>query len=144
MTGHAHSHPHASAPPTALSPARRRVLDVLAAARRPLGAYEMIDRVAEATGKRPAPISVYRALDWLVENGHGHRLASRNAFLACGHAHAATEPVVFLICDTCGLVKEATSAEIATSLDQVAVGAGFHPRSRVIELAGECALCAAV
>ncbi len=140
MTGHVHSHSDATA--ATLSPARRRVLDVLAAARRPLGAYEMIDRVAEVTGKRPAPISVYRALDWLVENGHVHRLASRNAFLACGHAHAASEPVVFLICDTCGTVKEATSDETRVALDHVAGGAGFRPRSRVIELAGECARCA--
>jgi len=68
-----------------LTPGRRRILEILASEGRPLGAYEMIDRVAEATGKRPAPISIYRALDFLLENGLIHRLASRNAFLACGH-----------------------------------------------------------
>jgi Fur family zinc uptake transcriptional regulator len=141
MSVHAHhDHQHA-APAAELTPGRRRILDVLAAAGRPLGAYEMIDRLAAATGKRPAPISIYRALDFLVDNGLVHRLASRNAFLACGHGHAASEPVVFLICDTCGEVKEATSAEIRTSLDGVASEAGFSARSRVIELAGECARC---
>ena len=38
-----------------LTPGRRRILEILAREGRPLGAYEMIDRVAQATGKRPAP-----------------------------------------------------------------------------------------
>jgi Fur family zinc uptake transcriptional regulator len=142
MTGHKHHDHQHDAPAAELTPGRRRILDVLAQAGRPLGAYEMIDRLAAATGKRPAPISIYRALDFLVDNGFVHRLASRNAFLACGHGHAASEPVVFLICDTCGEVKEVTSSDIRASLDGVASEAGFRARSRVIELAGECARCA--
>src|SRR5664279_4388117 len=75
-----------------LTPGRRRILEILAREGRPLGAYELIDRVANETGKRPAPISIYRALDFLLENSLIHRLASRNAYLACGHGHAAREP----------------------------------------------------
>ena len=127
----------------ALTPSRQRVLDELCAAARPVGAYEMIDRLAAATGKRPAPISVYRALDFLVENGLVHRLASRNAFLACGHGHDARDPVVFLICDACGGVTEETSAGISNGLAALARGAGFASRAHVIELAGRCAKCKA-
>jgi Fur family zinc uptake transcriptional regulator len=79
-----------------LTPQRRQVLALLASGHRPLGAYEIMDRLAEQ-GPRPAPISVYRALDFLMENGLVHRLASRNAFLACVQYHAASENVVFLI-----------------------------------------------
>ncbi len=49
-----------------LTPGRRRILEILASEGRPLGAYEMIDRVAESTGKRPAPISIYRELKTAV------------------------------------------------------------------------------
>ena len=45
-----------------LTPMRRKVLEVLAASHKPLGAYEIIDAVAKA-GPRPAPITIYRALD---------------------------------------------------------------------------------
>ncbi len=124
-----------------LTPARRRVLDELCAAGSPLGAYDMIDRLAAGTGKRPAPISVYRALDFLVEKGLVHRLASRNAFMACEHGHGAHEPAIFLICDACGAVTEATSSAAAESLRGVAQSAGFMPRAQVIELAGLCARC---
>jgi len=75
----------------------------------------MIDMMRDAKGKRPAPISVYRALGYLLDNGLAHRLASQNAFIVCGHAHGAEEPVVFLICEQCGEVKEATSPGLAAN-----------------------------
>lgn len=126
----------------ALTPGRRRILEILASEGRPLGAYEMIDRVAEATGKRPAPISIYRALDFLLENSLIHRLASRNAYLACGHGHAAEEPIVFLICEACGDVVEVTSADLRDSLADLARQVEFSPRTAVMELAGMCRACA--
>jgi Fur family transcriptional regulator, zinc uptake regulator len=126
-----------------LTPGRRRILEILAREGRPLGAYEMIDRVAQATGKRPAPISIYRALDFLLENSLIHRLASRNAYLACGHGHAAQEPIVFLICEVCGEVLEATSAAMRGALGELAAEAKFSPRAQIMEVAGRCRTCAA-
>lgn len=125
-----------------MTPGRRRVLEILAREGRPLGAYELIERVAEATGKRPAPISIYRALDFLLENNLVHRLASCNAFLACGHGHGAEEPIVFLICETCGDVVEATSEAMGVSLAELAAKAHFSPRAQVMEIAGSCQTCA--
>ena len=125
-----------------LTHSRQRILDELCAAARPVGAYEMIDILAERTGKRPAPISVYRALDFLVDNGLVHRLASRNAFLACAHGHGEREAVVFLICDRCGSVEEAVSDGVNAGLAEAAAQSGFVTRSRVIELAGVCGKCA--
>jgi Fur family transcriptional regulator, zinc uptake regulator len=126
-----------------LTSGRRRILEILAREGRPLGAYEMIDRVAQATGKRPAPISIYRALDFLLENSLIHRLASRNAYLACGHGHAAQEPIVFLICEVCGEVVETTSAAMRGALGELAADAKFLPRAQIMEVAGRCRTCAA-
>jgi Fur family zinc uptake transcriptional regulator len=125
-----------------LTPARRAALDILAKANRPIGAYEMIDLLAEENGKRPAPISVYRALGYLLDQGLAHRLASRNAFVACGHAHEAGEPVIFLICEDCGEVQEATSPALTRELAGLSQAVGFQPRTRVVEIAGRCARCA--
>ena len=63
------------------TPIRRQVLQALLSSHRPLGAYEVIDELAKSM-PRPAPITVYRALDFLMENGLVHRIESRNAFLA--------------------------------------------------------------
>ena len=69
-----------------LTPIRRRVLEALLASHQPLGAYELIDRLA-VRGARPAPITIYRALDFLREQGLVHRIESRNAFIACVQNH---------------------------------------------------------
>src|SRR3954471_22140635 len=84
------------------TPIRRQVLQALLSSHRPLGAYEVIDEMAKSM-PRPAPITVYRALDFLMQNGLVHRIESRNAFLACAHDHDAAAMVAFLICDACGL-----------------------------------------
>jgi Fur family transcriptional regulator, zinc uptake regulator len=124
-----------------LTPIRRQVLETLAGSHKTLGAYEIMDRMA-AHGPRPAPITVYRALDFLLENGLVHRIESRNAFLACiGEHHAATGTTVFLICERCGAVGEASSAAVAETLQAAARAAGFTPKARIIEVTGICAHC---
>src|SRR6201992_2964713 len=80
-----------------LTPIRRCVLQALLPSHRPLGAYEIIDELAKAM-PRPAPITVYRALDFLMTNGLVHRIESRKRRLACAHDHDAAAAVAFLIC----------------------------------------------
>lgn len=119
---------------------RRSVLETLLSEHRPLGAYEIIERLAQKQAP-PAPITVYRALDFLLENALAHRIASRNAFLGCVHNHAASEAVIFLICERCGAVGEAPAAGVHRSLDVAAAAAGFVPKQPVIEVSGLCAHC---
>jgi Fur family transcriptional regulator, zinc uptake regulator len=129
-----------------LTPIRRKVLGALLASHKPLGAYEIIDRLAPKGargGTRPAPITAYRALEFLRENGLVHRIESRNAFIACVHNHAAGALVVFLICERCGAVGEASSAEVTSTLTSAARAAGFTPKSPVIEISGICTHCRA-
>jgi Fur family zinc uptake transcriptional regulator len=123
-----------------LTPIRRDVLATLLASHQPLGAYEIIERQAPK-GQRPAPITVYRALEFLRENGLVHRIESRNAFVACVHTHAAADLVVFLICERCGAVGEASSVVVAATLKSAARAAGFAPKSPVIEITGICKHC---
>ncbi len=125
-----------------LTPIRRSVLEALLASHQPLGAYELIDRLA-ARGGRPAPITIYRALDFLREQGLVHRIESRNAFIACGHNHGSGDPVVFLICERCGAVGEAASAAVADTIRSASRAAGFTPKTPVIEISGICAHCKA-
>ena len=122
------------------TPIRRHVLQALLSSHRPLGAYEVIDELAKSM-PRPAPITVYRALDFLMENGLVHRIESRNAYLACAHDHDAAAMVAFLICDTCGSVGEIPAAPVAQSLNAAARASGFAPKLSVVEITGVCAHC---
>lgn len=127
-----------------LTAIRRSVLVALAADHAPAGAYEVIERLSAGGGRPPAPITVYRALDFLLAHGLAHRIESRNAYVACSHDHEAhtDEPVVFLICEDCGAVGEAGSSAFAGALDELAHASGFTPRAPVIEVAGRCSHCA--
>lgn len=122
------------------TPMRRHVLQALLASHRPLGAYEIIDALAQHV-TRPAPITVYRALDFLMENGLVHRIESRNAFLACAHDHDAGAMVAFLICEKCSSVGEVPANRVAQSLNEAARGIGFAPKLSVVEITGLCAHC---
>jgi len=122
-----------------LTPIRRHVLEALLASHRPLGAYEIIERLADDA--RPAPITVYRALDFLRDNGLVHRIESRNAFVAGVHNHGGADLVVFLICERCGAVGEAPGGGVAEALKTSSRAAGFAPKSPVIEIAGICSHC---
>lgn len=122
-----------------LTPIRRQVLEALLASHKPLGAYEIIERLAHDT--RPAPITVYRALDFLRDNRLVHRIESHNAFVACVHSHVGDDPVVFLICESCGMVGEAPGGAVADALKAASRNAGFTPKSPLIEIAGICSHC---
>jgi Fur family transcriptional regulator, zinc uptake regulator len=122
---------------------RRQVLEALLSSHKPLGAYEVIDQLAKSM-PRPAPITVYRALDFLMDNGLVHRIESRNAFLACAHDHDSAAMVAFLICERCGSVGEIAAAPMAQSLSAAARATGFAARMSVVEIAGVCAHCQTV
>jgi Fur family zinc uptake transcriptional regulator len=119
---------------------RRDVLAAVAAEHKPLGAYDIAERMS-APGRRVAAVSVYRALDFLTEQGFVHRISSRNAFVSCGHEHGAGAGLVFLICRTCGGIDEMTAPAVESALDQTLAGAGFTPTSRILEVEGECGAC---
>jgi Fur family zinc uptake transcriptional regulator len=100
----------------------------------------VIDELSKSM-PRPAPITIYRALDFLMANGLVHRIESRNAYLACAHDHDAASLVAFLICERCGSVGEIPAASVAQSLSAAARASGFAPRLSVVEITGTCAHC---
>ena len=122
------------------TPIRRQVLEALLSSHRPLGAYDVIEELAKRVA-RPAPITVYRALDFLMEQGLVHRIESRNAFLACAHNHDVASSVAFLICDRCGAVGEIAAASVTQPLIEGARASGFSPKMTVVEMTGTCANC---
>ena len=122
-----------------LTPLRRRVLRSVAENHRATGAYDLIDRLAES-GPRPAPISIYRALDFLVGLGLVHKIECRNAFVACCHGEHEGNAVL-MICDGCGVVCELDAGDELAQLASRARQHGFAPRHTITELTGACAAC---
>ncbi len=125
------------------TPQRRQVLEALLESHVPASAYDVIDRIG-VSGHRPAPISVYRALDFLVEHNLAHRIESKNAYVACDRGEDCTPgATLFLICDKCGAAAEASSEALGALVNAETVSRGFLPRQQVLEVRGLCARCRA-
>ncbi len=122
-----------------LTPIRRRVLELVWQSHRPVGAYELLEALS-ADGRRAMPPTVYRALDFLVNAGLVHRLATLNAFVGCHdplHPHQGQ----FLICGDCRRVVEFHSGSVNRSLDRKARNLGFELTEQNVELLGRCSDC---
>jgi len=124
-----------------LTPIRANALRLIAAADRPVKAYELLD-LMKATHDAAAPPTVYRALEFLLEHGFIHKLASINAFVGCHHPGGELHAVPFLICDSCHSAVELEDAQIVESLDARARALGFVPQAQTLEVHGLCAVCA--
>ena len=89
-----------------LTGTRQRILELVWAGHRPVGAYELLAALGR-DGRPAAPPTVYRALDFLVAQGLVHRIESLNAFVGCP-APARPHRGQFLICRACGASAEVT------------------------------------
>jgi Fur family zinc uptake transcriptional regulator len=123
-----------------LTPLRLRVLEMIAASDKPVKAYDLLDRLKDERAGA-APPTVYRALDFLLENSFIHKLESINAYVSCHHPEEAHQ-VPFLICDACASAVEICDDGVAALLAKQAREHGFKPRAQTLEVHGLCASCA--
>lgn len=117
----------------------KKIFDLLRRSRKPLSAYEILDKL-RADGFR-APTTVYRALALLTKSGLVHRIESINAFVACqhhdGHAHIGQ----FAICTSCGAAEELELELLTPALQKAGKKFLTTINNRVIELSGVCHKC---
>jgi Fur family zinc uptake transcriptional regulator len=122
-----------------LTEQRKTVFRLLCESDKPVSAYDLLERMRGEI-KNPAPPTVYRALDFLLEQGLVHKLESLHAYVGCthpDHPHASQ----FLICDDCGEVAEVEDSSVASSLKAAGKAVGFRTKRPVVELLGTCAQC---
>ena len=122
-----------------LTPTRRRVLELVLAADGPVKAYDLLDQLKiEQPGA--APPTIYRALEFLLENDFIHRLETLNAFVSCFHPHESHQGQ-FLICESCQSVAEIHDDSLANQLLDAARRHDFEPSRQVLEIYGLCSNC---
>ena len=123
-----------------LTPIRHQVLELIWESHKAVKAYELLDRI-KPLKEAAKPATIYRALDFLIEQGLIHRVESLNAFVGCscsGHQHEQ----LLLICKNCQEVEERPATEVMQALSQEFEQAGFIAHSKAIEVHGLCVKCA--
>lgn len=122
-----------------LTPLRTRVLEIVWQQHKPMGAYDIL-KVLSGEGRSAAPPTVYRALEFLLEQGLVHRLSSLNAFVGCsrpGHAGCGQ----FLICRACGNAAELNDSNVERAITRSAATQGFDIHAHTVEISGVCPEC---
>jgi len=134
---------------TRLTELRRLVLGLILDSQAPTGAYDLLERLRIHRGAS-APPTVYRALDFLQEQGFVHRIERLSAFVGCieagthgGDGHDHHHAAQFLICRSCGQATELDDHALAHALVHAAEAVGFKVTSATIEAEGTCAKCRA-
>jgi Fur family zinc uptake transcriptional regulator len=121
-----------------LTELRRKVLAAVWASHKPIGAYDLAATLS-ARGRRAAPMAIYRALDFLMEQGLVHRIASLNAFIGC--PQPGRHDAEFLICRRCSTVAEIEDDGLKRALTRTGSASGFAVDGRIVEISGVCPNC---
>lgn len=132
------------------TPLREQIYMLVLQANKPVGAYDLITQLQQARlldsdneidgAKNVAPPTVYRSLEFLLNEGLIHQLTSINAYVPCCHPRAQ-HTAAFLICDQCQRVQECSSLPVQEMLSFAEKDIGFTVARSVIELSGRCQAC---
>ncbi len=122
-----------------LTPIRRTVLELLLRSGRSLKAYELLEEM-RAHHPGSAPPTVYRALEFLVDEGLIHRLDAVNAWTACQHAEGKPHDLL-VVCTCCGTVAELSDPEINRLLAERIGHTGYVLATHETEIRAVCPQC---
>ena len=122
-----------------LTKPRLEVLKIIAASPRPLGAYEILEKLGKILHS-PKPPTAYRAIQFWQRKGFIHRIESLKAYVVCNadHRHAGGH---FMICDDCGVVIETHIRDLPETFKNSEENNTFSPSSWNVEIHGLCGKC---
>lgn len=123
-----------------LTPQREEILRLVADKPYAISAYDLLDllRISEPQAK---PTTIYRGLEFLLEQGFIHKIESINSYVICPHFEDPKHTSVMLICNSCGSVVENNSQTVETAIIKLAKQTGFQLSHIVVENHGLCSPC---
>lgn len=119
---------------------RKIVLEIMLKAEKAMSAYDLLDllKIEEPQAKPP---TIYRALDFLLEQGFVHKVESSNSYILCPHFSHPNHISILFICDSCKQILEKNDDQIEQCLKSLAQQNQFKTKHSVIEIHGQCASC---
>ena len=125
-----------------LTPLREEVLRLVWQGHRPIGAYALLEKLGVRGGARrvPGPPTVYRALEFLREQGFVHRVATLNAYVGCQIGVEPHDHQLY-ICRGCGSALESGQPAISNAIRRHGNEVGFRVESVALEVLGLCPGC---
>jgi len=125
-----------------LTPMRRQVLELIWESHKAIKAYDLLERITPKAGITK-PVTVYRALNFLMEQGLIHKVESLNAFIGCSFSDHQHQQLL-LTCSHCQEVEERPAEGVMEAIDRELEQASFTIYHKAIEIHGICAHCAQI
>ncbi|MDR3357329.1 MAG: transcriptional repressor [Desulfovibrio sp.] len=122
-----------------LTSLRRAILEILMAADFPVKAYDLIEYMRDK-GKRVTPATIYRTLDFLLQNGLVHRVNSLNAYIPCTGEHN-NHALLMVTCSGCQKTTEIDDQDLYDSMRSRLEELGMSLQGGCIEIQGMCKEC---
>ena len=119
-----------------LTEPRFAVLKIIASSKKPLGAYDILDKLGKFIDN-PKPPTAFRAIDFWKEHGFIHRIESLNAYVSCDEDHN-NNGSQFMVCNDCGHVEEVHLCHMPKDLEKKAKKNGFKIKHCNTEINGQC------
>jgi len=121
------------------TPARQQVFTLMAEHQGAISAYDLLEKL-QAFDSKAKPPTIYRALEFLLENHFIHRIESLNAYIMCCHL-GCEHPMQLLICNKCNDIIELSEPTIDEAFSSKASQFNFKITNQVIEAHGVCNTC---
>jgi Fur family zinc uptake transcriptional regulator len=121
-----------------LTPQRRQVLALLLSRGGRATAYQLLEDM-HATRANASPVTIYRALHFLMEQGLVRRVATTSTFMACSDVDG--QHAVFMVCKRCGSVSVVRDEALRRKLERAARTAHFIVNGQETEIKGLCESC---
>jgi len=118
---------------------RCQVLKIIWRDHKPAKAYDILDKLKDKD-YRAKPSTVYRTLDFLLDQGLIHKLNSLNAYIGCSHPLKHDE-CYFLICSECQEVKECCNRILSDAIAKTSAKNKFNSKHAMLEIEGLCMEC---
>lgn len=122
-----------------LTALRRHVLQIVLRYDGVVKAYQVLADLQKERGVT-APPTVYRALDFLVEQQLLHRVEALNGFIVCRHFQCDHTGLI-LACERCGKVTEVEAFACLSALREVTAAVQFIADPQRLLVTGRCEMC---
>ncbi|MBL0319153.1 MAG: transcriptional repressor [Alphaproteobacteria bacterium] len=122
-----------------LTPIRKKILELVWQSHKPIKAYDLLAMLDKDDGAS-APPTVYRALDFLLDQRLVHKIESLNSFVGCPHP-GDEHQCQFFVCNTCHNVTEMCHDELSQVITASCQKNGYRVESMILEIHGQCPEC---
>ena len=106
------------------------VFNIIKKSSKNLTAYEILDKLQKF--KKTQPMTVYRALDSLIEEERIHKSNQTKTFMLCNHTHSKDHNTALAICKKCGDTEELKTSLLQSFFKYLNTLPLPHPKSTKI------------